>query len=54
MTDPETEDRKERIAAERDEARREVCEWCGLFTTELPQVVALKNGWDCFKENNND
>lgn len=40
----------ERIRAERDDARREVCEWCGLFTNESPQLVATKNKWDCFRE----
>jgi hypothetical protein len=40
----------ERITAERDDARREVCDWCGLFTNESPQFVARKNNWDCFKE----
>ena len=39
----------ERLIAERDDARREVCDWCGLFTNESPQVVARKNNWDCFE-----
>lgn len=43
-------DEIERLRAERDDARREVCDWCGIFTKETPQVVALKNKWDCFKE----
>jgi hypothetical protein len=40
----------ERLIAERDDARREVCDWCGLFTGESPQDVARKNNWDCFKQ----
>ena len=47
----EAADEIERLRKERDEARREVCDWCGIFTKETPQVVALKNKWDCFKEN---
>lgn len=46
----ELKDQIETLRAERDEARREVCDWCGIFTKESPQVVATKNGWDCFKE----
>jgi hypothetical protein len=40
------------LRLERDEARREVCEWCGLFTNESPQGVAVKNNWDCFSQEN--
>jgi hypothetical protein len=47
----EAADAIERLIAERDDARREVCDWCGLFTNESPQLVATKNKWDCFKEN---
>ena len=39
-----------RLTAERDDARREVCEWCAGCTKESPESVAMKNGWDCFKE----
>jgi hypothetical protein len=46
----EAADAIERLIAERDEARREVCDWCGLFTNESPQDVARKNNWDCFKQ----
>lgn len=35
---------------ERDDARREACEWCGLFTKETGEEVARKNHWDCFRE----
>jgi hypothetical protein len=40
----------ERLREERDDARREVCEWCGLFTNESPQGVAIKNNWNCYQE----
>jgi hypothetical protein len=46
----EAADTIERLREERDDARREVCEWCGLFTNEPPQDVAVKNNWDCFNE----
>ena len=43
------------IAAERDEARREVCECkCSPPKTPFfgaPQELAEVNGWDCFNEN---
>ena len=44
----------DRITAERDEARREVCnllwqKWSGTETQ-----VAEQRGWDCFKENTNE
>ena len=42
------------VAAERDEARREVCECkCSPPKTPFfgaPQELAEVNGWDCFKE----
>ena len=38
------------LIAERDELRREICEWCSLFTKEPPENVATRNNWDCFKE----
>lgn len=41
----------ETLRFERDDARREACKWCGLFTKETGEEVAGKNGWDCFKEN---
>jgi hypothetical protein len=43
-------DEIERLRAERDEARRQVCAWCGLLRNESSQVVATENNWDCFKE----
>ena len=38
------------LTAERDEARREVCN----LSIHTPRDYALERGWDCFKENNND
>jgi len=44
----------DRLTAERDEARREVCECkCSPPKTPFfgaPQELAEVNGWDCFKE----
>lgn len=40
-----------RLTDERDEARREVCEWehyCNKTSSE--QHIAKSRGWDCFKE----
>jgi hypothetical protein len=39
----------ERITAERDEARREVCE-LSYFGKEDVREYAKHRGWDCFKE----
>ena len=37
---------------ERDEARREVCEWEHHWDkTSSEQYYADKRGWDCFKDN---
>lgn len=45
-------DRIDRITAERDEARRQVCR--ALYTDEAMRHNHAKIcGWDCFKENNN-
>jgi len=39
------------ITAERDEARREVCQWEHHWDkTSSEQYYADKRGWDCFKE----
>ena len=35
----------ERLRAERDEARREICN-----ATPHPEMEAHERGWDCFKE----
>jgi hypothetical protein len=46
----------ERLRAERDEARREVCQlkgtvrWNHYFPHFDPQGYAENRGWDCFKE----
>lgn len=50
----EAADEIERLHAERDEARREVCELrCNPPKpfVGLPHELAAINGWDCFKEN---
>lgn len=45
---------RERLTAERDEARRECClTWESVMGREA-QTVAEDKGWDCFKENTND
>ena len=36
----------ERLRAERDEARREICN-----DTPHPELEAHERGWDCFKDN---
>lgn len=45
-------DEIERLRKERDEARREVCEWEHHWDkTSSEQYYADKRGWDCFKDN---
>ena len=40
------------LERERDEARREVCEWEHHWDkTSSEQYYADKRGWDCFKDN---
>ena len=47
----EAADTIERLTAERDEARREVCQWEHHWDkTSSEQYYADKRGWDCFKE----
>ena len=44
-------DRLEQLERERDEARREVCQWEHHWDkTSSEQYYADKRGWDCFKE----
>ena len=43
-------DEIERLRAERDEARREICDWISEGR-EDPRVIAQRYRWDCFKEN---
>ena len=38
-----------KLRAERDEARREVCEWVAMMTRQKPSTAAKQRGWDCFK-----
>lgn len=40
----------ERLRAERDEARREVCELLYNRQGGWPKEHANERGWDCFKE----
>jgi len=42
---------RDRMRAERDEARREVCEWVSLQTKRKPREIAQNRGWDCFRVN---
>ena len=44
----------DRITAERDEARREVCELLYNRQGGWPKEHATERGWDCFKEKTND
>ena len=57
----EAADTIERIAAERDEARRELCRWSSFYYEEHIDLnegpprerdleEAERRGWDCFKE----
>lgn len=46
----EAADTIERLTAERDEARRMVCEWHGGLRVQHPQDYAKRRGWDCYKE----
>ena len=52
-------DEIERLRAERDEARREICErvsttrWQPQFPLMPKGQYAEERGWDCFKENTN-
>ena len=40
-----------RLIKERDEARREVCNWSvGVGLKASSQAVADDRGWDCYKE----
>ena len=55
-TDPnkplrDAQERIARLTAERDEARREVCQWEHHWDkTSSEQYYADKRGWDCYKE----
>ena len=46
----EAADEIERLRAERDEARREVCELLYNRQGGWPKEHAIERGWDCFKE----
>lgn len=38
-----------RMRAERDQARREICDWVSDGKRD-PKAIAKRYGWDCFKE----
>jgi hypothetical protein len=40
----------ERLTAERDDARKEVCLWQGLDNGKTSEEVAKVRGWDCFEK----
>lgn len=49
----EAADEIERLRAERDEARRRICEMeaeCIVYPPCSPQQYAIRMDWDCFKE----
>ena len=46
----EAADAIERLRAERDEARREVCEWVEMDEATSARVEAELRGWDCFSQ----
>ena len=50
----EAADEIKRLLAERDEARREVCELLYNRQGGWPKEHANERGWECFKENTND
>jgi hypothetical protein len=39
----------DQLRAERDEARRWVCQ-AGLFSLKMAQEVAIRRGWNCFEK----
>ncbi len=45
----ESADEIERLRAQRDDARREVCEWVALQTKRTSREVERIRGWDCFE-----
>ena len=43
------------LRAERDEARRDVCEYTALLNSRASmEEVAEQRGWDCFKEDTDE
>jgi hypothetical protein len=47
----EAADTIDRLRVERDEARREVCEWVEMDGATTAKEEAELRGWDCYKEN---
>jgi chromosome segregation ATPase len=47
---------KQQLIVERDEARREVCEFCesghGINSDEDARGIAAERGWDCYETTN--
>lgn len=39
-----------KLTAERDEARRELCVWHGLYTGSTPRDTATVRGYECFPQ----
>jgi hypothetical protein len=50
----EAADEIERLRAERDEARREVCEMPNRTYIKEAYQYAYQRGWDCYKDHAND
>jgi len=53
----EAADEIEKLRKERDEARREVCQFRSTsYPHDMKEVyeIADSRGWDCYKENTND
>jgi hypothetical protein len=46
----EAADTIERLREERDDARREVCEWVEMDEATSARVEAELRGWNCFKK----
>ena len=38
------------LRAERDQARREVCEWVSLSYPQSAEQIAIRYGWDCYSK----
>ena len=47
-------DEIERLRAERDEARREVCAWAARHFKAYEEHIARERKWDCFDRTPND
>jgi hypothetical protein len=45
----EAADEIKRLRTERDEARREVCEWVALHSKKTTSAIAKDRNWDCYR-----